>query len=131
MTANEVIDDLIRYSDDCMRIPNDDHVAKAYECTSTADPLRKLMTDHYFLSEAGRKSTEQLDLEAMPQALYRDVAVSFWKAKHEMPGGERKFLYTCVSGWLHEDRCRYHQHNERHPVCTDLYWPRAPFDGWQ
>lgn len=117
-TANEVVDEFIRFSDDSQRFPEEHHIVKAYELTGKEDPLRKLMRD-YFVYEEGYEMSDRPQSQPMPQDFYRDVAEEFWHVKEHHFPDQYNVFDSKVNVLLKENPCRYHQHNENHPWCVE------------
>lgn len=81
-------------------------------------PLRKLMRD-YLVYEAISCTILSLHASNLPADFYCDMAMEFLRLKD--PNSQELVQDTYNANLVHHvrdnDRCHYHQHDDKHPRC--------------
>lgn len=113
ITANLVISEIMRVSEEWRRVPNDDEVTLAYKSTTTGNPLRRMFRD-YYIHEAWDILLEELEDGELPFQFVKDVLLEYKRlAKSQTPHDEQNKV-KCVD----REKCYYHQHDGEHPRCS-------------
>ena len=113
--ANMVIDEIIRFSDVADVVP-DSHFWDVYSRTPRNSPLRILMRD-YWMYEMNAMDANPLG--GVPKELMEDILLEFLRIKSSEDSAtiadtfKRKLSEDTV-----KDKCRYHQHDDKHPRCV-------------
>ncbi|KAK3642401.1 hypothetical protein LTR56_010754 [Elasticomyces elasticus] len=113
-TANDVIDEILEYSDLLDKAPTLTIIRKVYDVTSDSCPLRRLLVDYRIHKSYTQHSDEFL--QTLPKAFY----VQFFSEYAKMQRGEDSessapHLDYMVLG-KHRPRCHYHQHDDAYPA---------------
>ena len=113
-TANIAIDEIIRSSDASRTVPGTEY-AHVYSRTPRNSPLQRLMRD-FWIYELDPEAEKPLD--GVPREMKEDIMLEFLrvKVKHEGAAVREAFKKT-LSAETKRDKCRYHQHDEKHPRC--------------
>jgi len=123
VTANMVIDEIIRRSDVLEHVPRFTTISLVYSYTPANSPLRRLMCDCWVYEvSAGwivdRKATSRDPFGNLPHEFVEDVLLEFYSAKSK---GRGQTLEAAFSGDPRanegRDKCHYHQHDDKHPRC--------------
>jgi hypothetical protein len=112
ITTNLVMDEIIRLSDELLRVPCSKFVTLAYTSTVVGSPLRKVCRD-YYVHEVVDWVLEVSDEGEFPFEFLKDVLVEFRRiSSHNTLDVERRKIF-CVD----REKCYYHQHDNEHPKC--------------
>jgi hypothetical protein len=116
ITANMVIDEIMKFEDALERIPGDETVALVYRYTPEQNPLRLLMRDYWFhdmqASSAGR-------MDDLPHDFFKDVSLEYFRIKaRNMERTVREAFVKRAGSNVINDKCHYHQHDDKHPRCV-------------
>jgi hypothetical protein len=115
-TANLAVDEIMQLSDSLRMLPGNGNYAYVYGHTAPHSPLRKLMRD-YWLYETG--TTTNSPVNGLPEEFMKDVMLEFLRIKGKREGCTvRDAFKRTLSEDLRKDKCRYHQHDEKHPRCV-------------
>jgi hypothetical protein len=111
-TANTAITGLISFQYQVWAVPEHEFVRIAYESTVKGNPLRILLRDIWVhaLPDDGDRLLEGSDY---PNEFFQDIAGELMRVAPKRPEGIRPI--DC----LNTDACRYHQHDDQHPLCED------------
>ena len=111
-TANLVMDEIIRLSEEFQEIPNYPDVNKVYESTVAGSPLRRLCRD-YYMCEVSPSELEDIHKGVFCFQFLQDVILEFHGlAFGDGPDDQRTYA-SCVD----REKCYYHQHDDEHPRC--------------
>jgi hypothetical protein len=111
-TANLVMDEIIRVSEELGKIPNYPEVAQVYESTVAGSPLRRLCRD-YYVYEAASSELEDIHEGTLPFQFLQDVILEFERHTNDQGPDKRRSKVQCVD----REKCYYHQHDDEHPKC--------------
>jgi hypothetical protein len=111
-TANTAITELISFQWQVREVPEHEFVRIAYESTVKGNPLRILLRDMWVhaLPNDGDCLVEGNDY---PNEFLQDIADELMRVALKRPEGIHPI--DC----LNTDACRYHQHDDQHPLCQD------------
>jgi hypothetical protein len=116
-TVNIVTSEIIRFSDAIRAIPTQISISLAYAATAVGSPLRRLLRD-FWIYDGAVTSREHIRAAGFPVECLQDIAVAMLRIAHEgNPGvdlGRQNLSDLCS-----HEVCRYHQHDEMHPECSD------------
>jgi hypothetical protein len=120
-TANMVMDELVRFHTEHNRNPIRKIVNLAYESTIHGNPLRKFLRDVY-LHVYDSMSYDYFNAVDFPADFYRDLYVEFLRTKEANVDKSVNDVYNLAIADLSDvtGKCRYHQHDDDHPVCTPV-----------
>jgi hypothetical protein len=118
-TANLVMDEIIRMSEQLQYVPCSTWVTLAYGSTVAGSPLRKLCRDYYIL-EATDKILEQAHEGMFPFQFLKDVLLIFRRpadhtAQHCDDCIPSSNVRTVNMDTM--EKCHYHSHDDEHPRC--------------
>lgn len=114
-TANIAIDEIIRFSDAAKLVPSAGY-SLVYSQTPRNSPLRTLMRD-FWINEMN--PTTKKPLKNLPLELMQDIMAEFLQVKDKYEGSTvREAFRRTLSADTKQDRCRYHQHDDKHPRCV-------------
>jgi hypothetical protein len=118
-TANMVIDELVRFHAEHHLNPNRKVVNFAYESTVHGNPLRKFLRDVY-LHQCASDVYDYFNIVDFHADFYRDLYVEYLRIRDANAGESVKSAYNRAAADLSDKtgKCRYHQHDDEHPVCT-------------
>lgn len=105
-TANLVIDEMIRASEELRVTPCELDVALVYESTVAGSRLRKLCRD-YYVNEVSNFDMWEIHKGRLPFQFLQDVILEFARLSG------RCSKVKCVD----RDKCYYHQHDDEQPEC--------------
>ena len=111
-SANLVIDEILRYSDKELVVPEGDSLSYAFNNSPEDSPLCRLIVD-YYMHEAGKQSVDR------SSGITQDFLLAFFKRFQEVKSDNisktvgEAFRQTLSA----QGRCYYHQHNTEHPGC--------------
>jgi hypothetical protein len=109
ITTNLVMDEIIRLSDELLRVPCSKFVTLAYTSTVVRSPLRKVCRDFY-VHEAEDWVLEESDEGKFPFEFLKDVLLEFRRMSNQNTlDAERRKIF-CVD----REKCYYHQHDDEH-----------------
>jgi hypothetical protein len=118
-TANQLIDELIRFGAAKGYNPDDEIVNFVYESTVHGSPLRKLMRDLYMYSTGQHYMYLTPHQVELPAEFYRDLFVEYLRVKRPQAGVyymTTDFPVNSVIDKMVLDNCEYHLHDENlHP----------------
>jgi hypothetical protein len=112
-TANQVTSEIIRFSYAIETVPTQIPTSLAYAATTAGNPIRKLLRDLWIYDSAGI-ADGRLRAPGFPLECLQDIATEMLRAVHEA-----EYVRESVRDLCSEEVCRYHQHDEMHPECTD------------
>ena len=117
-TANTVIDAIIEHSDEWNMIPDAAEVVAG--STAPQSPLRRLFVD-YYIHEASMESMEQLlSLKTVSKEFTCEVLREKYRlVELDNPDESKKISDIFVLDFTGSHKCRYHQHDESHPRCSE------------
>ena len=114
-TATIAIDEIIQFSDAADLVPNGMY-SLVYSHTPRNCPLRTLMRD-FWIYELDPSTKEPL--EVLPRELMEDIMTEFLRVKDKHEGSTvREAFRRTLSADTKKDKCRYHQHDDKHPRCA-------------
>ena len=110
-----VIDEIIRFSFFAGVIPALAATSLAYANTAKGAPLRALLRD-YWLYESGNLDRQFLEADDFPVECLVDVALAGLARLDGFPI-DRLDLNLSVRTLCFRNKCRYHLHYDKHPLC--------------
>lgn len=118
ITANLVIDELMRFQDVVQLVPHNSTVSLAYSHTVKNSPLRRLMRDYWVYLKRPR-DIRVGSFEGLPDECIKDVMLEFYSVmeKHGKKTVDDAFSSEIMTN-AYEDKCYYHQHDDKHPGCV-------------
>ena len=108
-SANEIVDEIIRFSEDENNVPDSSCVTIIMAQTTRTSPLRQLMIDIY-AHEASEEVFVQEDDETLPHDFLLAVSKEMVKLRD---GDTSKITLS------DQHKCHYHQHDASCPQCKD------------
>lgn len=111
-TTNLVIDEIMRVSEELLRLPCPYEVAWVYTSTVGESSLRKLCRD-YYVYEALPVELETIHEGVVPLQLLQNVMLEFQRQTNSEDPDKRRSKVNCVD----RENCCYHQHDDEHPKC--------------
>lgn len=117
-TANLVMDELIRFSNEGKNSFPEKVIRRVYEATVHGNPLRKFARDEC-VYETDSSNYMLVHVEGGHPEFARDVMVEFLRLRDDNLGEMVRDVYAVHE--RHErniNKCHYHQHNETHPRCV-------------
>jgi hypothetical protein len=116
VTANLVMDELIRFVDTSNRTPGDGAVNHVYENIVHGNPLRMLMRD-YSIHHTCTSDYLGFHTPQFHSGFYRDFLTEFIRGQDFEDSGTCVHS-TAVTQAVCADRCRYHQHKSTGLSCA-------------
>jgi hypothetical protein len=113
ITANLVIDETMRASEEFRRLPHNSDLTLVYESTIAGNPLRKLCRD-YYVYEARASLLEDFEEDVLPFQFVKDVLLEFENLASDNVPYFGRGKTKCVK----RERCYYHRHDDEHPRCS-------------
>ncbi|KAK5710624.1 hypothetical protein LTR17_018799 [Elasticomyces elasticus] len=129
-TANLILEQIMTISDQHKRIAGNKTITKIYANTTDGSPLRRLVVDYQLHEPTVMPPSSAL--HDLPKHYLQDFLTAYLRVK---TGAE---LMTSVKDLGHQQltkvmpKCRYHQHDETHPVegnCTVKAGENAKWGG--
>lgn len=114
-TANMVIDEIMRFSDLVHQVPT--HTwSDVYSRTPRQSPLRALMRDYWVYEMIPTVSNP---LKGLSQDFMEDILLEFLRVKAKDQNATiNKAFRSSLSARTKDDKCLYHQHDDKHPRCV-------------
>lgn len=119
-TANVVIDEISRFGEEIHTNLGVVAVNLAYKGTTHGNPLRRYIRDCFVLDY---EPSFYMDIHTRdyPGEFYRDVTVQYLRLKDVNGSKTVDEVYRGRVSEIYElDKCRYHQHNDKHPRCMPV-----------
>ena len=116
MTANMVIDRMVRYSDEDKVLPGHRDVELAYNFTASGNPLRAVLRD-YLIHE----DSQVFDINKsanLPRDYLHDIIAGYTEIKRRVSTRTTTVKSAFCVKVSTMARCHYHQHGPSHPMCT-------------
>lgn len=126
-TTNIVIDEIIRYRNSTVRIPSNQAVRLAYEATAHGNPIRRLSRDSYVYAATDLSASISLHASNLPADFCRDMAMESrrHKARDAKQTVGEAYTSFMIEDNCHDDKCHYHQHNDKCPRCVPKPQPKS------
>ena len=116
-TANMAIDEIISFSDAVWTVPLPDECSHVYSHTPRNSPLRVLMRD-YCIYENNPSILASM-VNEFPRDLVNDIMLEVLRIKTmDKNKTVAKAFEKELTAFTREDRCHYHQHDDKHPRCV-------------
>jgi hypothetical protein len=119
ITTNMAIDELVRFRTIMKHIPDKPHISLVYGQTAENSPLRRLMRDYWAYEIV---PSEMGQLKGFPKDFVRDIAVEAYRVMGKHQENEEQTIEEAfsekASDRIDEDKCYYHQHDDKHPRCV-------------
>jgi hypothetical protein len=112
-TTNMVIDEIMQFSDITGSVSNYNYV---YDHTTPYSPLRKMRRD-YWMHKSNAPDTNGVD--ELSRELTTDILLEYMRIKErDWKAMVEKAFSRSLSENTKEDKCYYHQDDDKHPRCV-------------
>jgi hypothetical protein len=108
ITANMIMDELIRFIAQTTEIPKHAPTTLAYNSTTSSNPLCTLLRD-YWVYQMPTDGIRYFEGDGFPKHFLQDVATELMSFKLGESKSEDSKRDQC------SDKCQYHQHDNEHP----------------
>ena len=115
-SANTVIDQVIRYSDDTVRVPGARCATFVMKATPESSPLQRLMID-YYTQEAGEQAFERDSNGEQMSSEFLAAVAREYRRLVTAASGEDTVEGTFKTSINKRHKCYYHQHDASCPKC--------------
>ena len=126
-TTNLVMDEIIRYRTSRLSIPPRGVTAFIAGHTLVESPLRRFFVDLYVHQASLGAIQAAFGTDRLPQSFMFSVLEE--KTRLDKENREKTIKSVFCSYHVDKPRCRYHQHDERHPRCGDQCEKGSDKDG--
>jgi len=124
-TANMVMDNLQQFCKAVDAQPGKSPITTAYQSTLEGSPLRRLLRDMWFYN-AYPDYKERFQEPGFPTEFLHDMFKEYMRVKPESDDVQH-YCEVATNDYLLRgperdvpDRCRYHRHDEEHPLCSEV-----------
>lgn len=116
-SANLIMDDILLFGGKYTRMLGSMPTNFVYDRTPPNSTLRNLIRDTMVYENAGRHFLDEPFADKLPHQLLLDVVKEHRHIKFEQAGPHGSFSDVYEKRLSNFPKCRYHQHNDRHPEC--------------